>query len=94
MKNILKIIGATLFFVVVLVSCDRTGHQKHFLTDASYRQEVHKQFLMRKQMAVHREEALFSVLNDDSLNLETREALEFLYAYMPLCDLADYDGHF
>jgi transglutaminase-like putative cysteine protease len=90
MKNILVIS----FFVIFFVSCDRTEHQKHFLTDASYRQEVHKQFLARKQMAIHREEALFSVFDDDSLRLETREALEFLYAYMPLCDMADYDGHF
>ena len=94
MKTILKIIGLTLFSVILLFSCDKTESQKHFLTDTSYRREVHKQFLMRKQMASHREEVLFAIFDDEDLNLETREALEFLYAYMPLCDLADYDGIF
>ena len=94
MKNVLISIEITLLFVIVLVSCDSTGRQKHFLTDATYRQQVHNQFLIRQQMAAHREEALFAVFKDPALNLETREALEFLYAYMPLCDLADYDGYF
>ena len=35
-----------------------------------------------------------SVFADSSVTQEEREALQFLYAYMPLSDLADYDGQF
>ncbi|MCL2041703.1 MAG: transglutaminase-like domain-containing protein [Bacteroidales bacterium] len=94
MKNILTTIGTSILFLIFLISCNSTGNQNHFLTDAAYRREVHQQFLARQQMAAHRAEALFTVFDDDDLSLETREALEFLYAYMPLCDLADYDGCF
>ena len=45
-------------------------------------------------MAYGRDSVLFSVLDGENLTLEEREALEFLYAYMPLSDLADYRGEF
>ncbi|MDR2286116.1 MAG: transglutaminase-like domain-containing protein, partial [Prevotellaceae bacterium] len=41
-----------------------------------------------------RTEALFSVFDKPGLSREEREALEFLFAYMPLNDLSDYDGDF
>lgn len=66
----------------------------HFLKDEKYRKEVHEQFLKRKELAAGRSEQLFSVLDRPDLPVEKREALEFLYAYMPLSDLADYDGDF
>lgn len=37
---------------------------------------------------------LFSVLKNKGLTPEEREALEFLYAYMPANDIADYSGDF
>lgn len=67
--------------------------QEHFLKDESYRSQVHRKFLERKQMADKRAKELFSVF-DGQLTLQEREALEFLYAYMPLSDLADYNGNF
>ncbi len=68
--------------------------ETHFLTNAAYRNQVHEQFLKRKEEAKHRKDALFSVFETEGLSLEQKEAMEFLYAYMPLCDLADYDGEF
>ncbi|GHT77694.1 transglutaminase [Bacteroidia bacterium] len=68
--------------------------EKHFLKDQTYREQVHQQFEKRKSEAKNRQEALFSVFDRENLSLEQREALEFLYAYMPLSDLADYDGDF
>lgn len=81
-------------FIVLtfLFGCNSTD--KHFLKDETYRQEVHQQFLKRKELAANRSEQLFSVLDKPSLTTEQREALEFLFAYMPLSDLADYDGEF
>lgn len=66
---------------------------KHFISDKSYRVKVEKQFRIRKTLAEGRSEQLFGVFNRD-LILEEKEALEFLYAFMPLNDLADYDGDF
>lgn len=80
----------TIFLVALLVSsCHK---EKHFLTNKDYRAEVHEDFLKRQEMAAGRSEALFAGM--DTLDTETREALEFLYAYMPYSDLADYDQTF
>ena len=81
-----------LFALLFLSAC--TQQEKHFLTDKNYRDLVHEQFEKRKEMLKHRDVAMLSVFNDSTLTTEQREALEFLYAYMPLSDLADYDGKF
>ncbi len=65
----------------------------HFLQDRTYRKQVHRDFTERRKMAAGRDSALFSVMNGLKDRQEI-EALEFLYAYMPLNDLADYDGTF
>ena len=73
---------------LLLVSCE-----KHFISDRDYRKLVHQDFLQRQELAQGRSEALFDVFKQ-KLTREEKEALEFLYAYMPLSDLADYDGNF
>ncbi|MDR1345875.1 MAG: transglutaminase-like domain-containing protein [Bacteroidales bacterium] len=73
---------------LTLISCKK----EHFLTKSDYRMQVHKDFLERQTLAAGRAEALFAGM--DTLPLREREALEFLYAYMPLSDLADYEGAF
>ncbi|MDR2955572.1 MAG: transglutaminase domain-containing protein [Prevotella sp.] len=86
------------FYVIIcvallsIVSCDSSDN--HFLKDNNYRAEVHKQFLERKELTKGRDSALFSVFNKPDLTIAQQEALEFLYAYMPLSDLADYDGEY
>lgn len=87
------------FIVSILLTILFSGNsckekQTHFLTDKVYRIQVHEQFLKRKEEAKHRKDALFSVFEKENLSLEQKEALEFLFAYMPLYDLADYDGEF
>ncbi|MDD4603249.1 MAG: transglutaminase-like domain-containing protein [Bacteroidales bacterium] len=71
-------------------SCNRN---KHFITDSTYRKKVESQFEKQKMLAGSRKEELFHVF-DQKLSLKEKEALEFLYAYMPLSDLADYNGDF
>jgi len=73
---------------LLLISCG-----KHFINDKEYRRQVHQDFKQRKELAQGRNDALFDVFKQ-SLTREEKEALEFLYAYMPLSDLADYDGEF
>jgi len=91
MKN-LRLLLFLLSAVFLTTSC--AEKEKHFLKDEVYRRQVHEQFEKRKQEAANRKDVLFSVFEKEKLNSEQREALEFLYAYMPLCDLADYDGEF
>lgn len=60
-----------------------------FLTEKQ-REKIEKRFQEIRILAVHREDSLFQVL--DSCNEEEQICLKFLYAYMPLSDLANYDG--
>ncbi|MFC2102233.1 transglutaminase family protein [Bacteroidota bacterium] len=83
----------TLFLIVSLIatlSCSRGGH---FISDSSYRAKVREQFNKQEKLASHRSDTLFGVFQQD-LTTKEHEALEFLYAYMSLNDLADYDGAF
>jgi len=65
------------------------GKKKHFISDKNYRTQVHEDYLNRTQLAEGRGEILFAGM--DTLGVREREAMEFLYAYMPYSDLADYD---
>lgn len=60
-----------------------------FLTETQ-REKIEKRFEEIRTLAVHIESSLFQVL--DSCNEEEQICLKFLYAYMPLSDLANYDG--
>ena len=74
---------------VLLASC--IGKQLHFISDATYRSHVEQDF--RKKQALMPQGDLFSIL-DTPLTGYEREALQFLYAYMPLADITDYPGSF
>lgn len=80
------------YFLPLLILCSCNG--KHLISDNKYSDKVHKDFLEKKELAKNRNADLFSVLESDSISLEETEALEFLFAYMPLNDLADYTGNF
>ena len=84
-KTLIPIVSTFL----LLTACHK---EKHFITDSDYRAQVHEDFINRQAIASGRSDALFSGM--DTLDIETREALEFLYAYMPYSDLADYDQSF
>lgn len=81
----MKKIFPLLMGLVLLASCHR---DPHFITDKGYRAEVHEDFEERM--------AQFPMLDVrlDTLSAMEREAMEFLYAYMPLSDLADYEPQF
>ena len=71
--------------LLLLASCHR---DPHFITDKDYRNDVHADFEARM--------AEFPMVDVklDTLCRAEREAMEFLYAYMPLSDLADYEPQF
>jgi transglutaminase-like putative cysteine protease len=80
---------SALLIILLIVSCS----DHHLIKDGQYLSATEKAFAYKKGLAVKRDSALFSVFNQ-KLSLEQSEALKFLYAYMPLNDLADYNGDF
>ena len=62
-----------------------------FGLDSRSIEQIEQAFAARRQLASAREDKLFSVLSE-SRSAEEEFGLKFLYAHMPLCDLADYDG--
>lgn len=88
MKNIF--LFPSLLAFVILSGCNNGNH---FISDKDYRHKVESQFEKQKKLAENRKDQLFKIF-DQNLSIREKEALEFLYAYMPLSDLADYDGHF
>lgn len=70
-------------FAAVLLSM--TGCAQHFISDAGFRQEVASDLASRQDVLDA------SGIDFDSMNLkqDEREAMEFLYAYMPLGDIVN-----
>ena len=85
LKSPLSILS--LLLLLSLTSCHRNPH---FLTDRTYRHQVEQDYESRLSQ--------FSTLNSqlqlDTLSRAEREAMQFLYAYMPYSDLADYTPAF
>lgn len=73
--------------IFLLAACGKS----HFLTDATYRQRVEQDFRQKQTLLPSGD--LFTIF-DTELTVYEREALEFLYAYMPLADITDYPGEF
>lgn len=71
-------------------SCQR---EVHFVADAHSRQQIQQDFETKKAILAGTPENLLAVF-DQPLTLEEREALQFLYAYSPLVDIAYYGGDF
>ena len=80
--------------IVLIISLLSCQNNKHFISDSGYRREVQEQFEKRKSQLSVRGDELFTVFDKKDLNPEHKEALQFLYAYMSLNDLGDYNGDF
>lgn len=87
MKNYLA--ASLTGFVLLAAGCVND----HLINNKAYCLTVETDFAARKEIAANRKEALFGVFDQD-LDNNRKEALMFLFAYMPLSDLADYSGEF
>jgi hypothetical protein len=87
----MKIYLKFMLALVITLTCGCTG--KHLINNKEYLNIIGQSFNERKTLAVNRQTELFSVFNK-SLSLQQKEALQFLFAFMPLNDLADYSGDF
>ncbi|TLS50100.1 transglutaminase domain-containing protein [Paenibacillus antri] len=67
-----------------------TAYTMNYGLDA---ETLERKLEMKREWARHRQEDLFRLL-DGPLEPEEKLLLKFLFAYMPLHDLADYDGAF
>ena len=70
--------------MLLLASCE----VHHFITDNGFRNQVENDFEAR--MASNPNLKSFCPVDSLMLTTEEKEALKFLYAYMPLADLTDY----
>jgi transglutaminase-like putative cysteine protease len=80
-------------FAVMVVSASGTTEEKPLIQSAFRRAEAEAMYKTQRVLAENRASALFGVMNGN-LSPAERDALTFLYAYMPLQDMADYDGSF
>ncbi|MDR2914659.1 MAG: transglutaminase domain-containing protein [Tannerella sp.] len=84
MKQYFYLMAAVLF---IGTACS----EKHLITDPEYRVQVEKDFVAKQSLFSGKE--LFSVFEKE-LMVEEKEALMFLYAYMPVVDITNYDGDY
>lgn len=85
--NFNKYIGI-ISILMVIFGCDS---EEHFITDSQQRQAVMED--LERKRGVMKEGDLFQIL-DEPMSLKEKEALQFLYAYMPLGDITDYPGSY
>jgi hypothetical protein len=85
------IVGFAASDAVIFAGNSDSGN--HLINNKEYRSKVESAFKEREQLAHNRKDQLFGVFGP-GLSLQQEEALKFLFAYMPLSDLADYDGEF
>lgn len=87
-----RTISLCILMIVALLTAG-CGNHGHFITNRSYRKQVKSDFAARRELATARQNELFAVFTQ-KLTIGEKEALQFMYAYMPLADLAEYDGEF
>lgn len=81
-----------IFIVAFLFSCNRE-QDNGFFQDANYYNQVKEDYKKVNQQFKTQNDELFLVFQQN-LSGKEKEALEFLYAYMPTNDLADYNSDF
>ena len=79
----------------IILLCSVLGMDaQHFINDVAIRKQVQQDHLLRLETLNARLEPLMGIFERENVTTEESEALQFLFAYMPLSDLADYDGEF
>ena len=84
---------ANIFLISLILIVFNSCAEDHLIRSKEYRDLVEKAFNERKLLAINREKELFSVFKREITDRQS-EALKYLFAFMPLSDLADYDGEF
>lgn len=77
--------------VSVCMLSTNCNNEKHFINDSDYRAKVANDFAAKK--TILKNGKLFDIFNEN-IATEEKEALQFLYAYMTLSDIADHSGEY
>ena len=88
MKHFIITISALLALAVCMSSCD----DSHFISDETERAAVATDFEARRASMPYGN--MFEAFDTLEMNNIQREAMMFLYAYMPLADIADHSGEY
>ncbi len=88
--NRLTLIIVTAITMLTLAGC---GDSSNLIKNSKKRNAVERKFKQRTAALLHnRQTQLLDVLNNATQ--QEKEALKFLYAYVPLSDLSNYDGNY
>ena len=79
----------SLFIALTAFNAAQAGYY-HFISDDKYRAQVHKDFTEKMQLVGKN----FFSATQSVPSVAEQEALEFLYAYMPVADVTDYTTAF
>ena len=79
--------------LVVIIPLAASCTEQHLLKDPGYSRLVDSLFNLRKELYQDRDKELFSIF-EKPMPLRRREAMKFICAFMPLCDIADYSAQF
>ncbi len=89
--SVMKFLRWTALVAVMILFCT-CGRETGIFSDRAYRRQVLQDLEQRREMLA-RCDAL-RILDEASLTEREREALQFLYAYMPLGDAVNFDGDY
>ena len=79
-----------IFFILLATSCKKQGE---LIQEPSRQADIQRMLDVQKRLTSNSQPTLWDIFNQ-KLTADERQALEFLYAYMPLSDLADYQPSF
>ncbi|SEP07742.1 transglutaminase domain-containing protein [Paenibacillus sp. OV219] len=63
-----------------------------FSLDQATLDQIERKFQVKQQLTETRQQELFGIFQEETLTEEEELALKFLFAYMPISDMADYGG--
>lgn len=88
MKKLKSYLLILMTVVIGLASCT----SNHLINDDKKRETITQDFEQRRQSLSCNE--LFAIFDTTQMSIAQREAMMFLYAYMPLCDIANQSGDY
>ncbi len=86
-------ISSLLFLPIAIISVSACTGGSHLISDTQLRKEMIGDYEKRK-IELSPSNDLFKFTDTASISDFEREAMQFLCAYMPLCDLGDYDAEY
>lgn len=84
---------ARFLVILIIISFSGTFANAQLINDSKTLADLQIMLVKQQELANGRSQQLFDVLKNH-LTTDEKQALEYLYAYMPLSDLADYNGDF